>query len=106
MEINGINNYLRISQPAAQRSIARPAAESAPAAETRADKVAFSSEGSFKAQLGTYARAFAAESGKAASAERINRLKQQYQGDSCPVSGADIASAVLKYSLGAAVNVN
>ena len=100
MEINGINNYLRISQPAAQRSIVRPAAE------TRADKVAFSSEGSFKAQLGTYARAFAAESGKAASAERINRLKQQYQGDSCPVSGADIASAVLKYSLGAAVNVN
>lgn len=104
MEINAINNYLRVSPAVTSGRASRPAAEAAAtqAAETRADKVDLSSGASFKAQLGAYAKTYAAKSTEPASAERISELKRQYQGDACPVSGTDIACAVMKYSLGAA----
>lgn len=110
MDINKIQRYMNVSPALNTGRTARPAADSvsatAAASETRADKVDLSSQAGFKAQLGAYAKIYAAEASKPASPERINQLKQQYQGDACPVSGTDIASAVLKYTLGGALNVD
>lgn len=108
MDINAIQNYMRV-QPAV--TTGRPVratsdAAAAAAAETRVDKADFSSQASFKAQLGAYAKTYAASSAEPASAERITQLKAQYQGDSCPVSGTDIASAIMKYSLGGALTID
>lgn len=64
------------------------------------DTVDISSNGSFKAKLGTYSKTFEAHSKQAASQERIEELKTAYTGDNCPVSGVDIASAIAKYALG------
>ncbi len=110
MDINKIQRYMSVSPSLSTGRAARPVAESAAssaaAAETRADKVDLSSQASFKAQLGAYAKIYAAEASKPASPARINQLKQQYQGDTCPASGTDIASAVLKYTLGGALCVD
>lgn len=108
MDINAIQNYMRV-QPAAGASArpVRPVQETAAvAADSRIDKVNISSEASFRAQLGAQARTYSAKAAEPASAERISQLKAQYEGDSCPVRGADIASAIMKYSLGGALNIN
>jgi hypothetical protein len=105
MDINALQNYYRIQQP--QTGFGRVArgtgdgAARTDADTARADKVDISSEGSFKAQLAAYTKSYAAQSEKAASPEKIARLKQQYSGDACPVSGADIAGAITRYVLGA-----
>ena len=107
MDINAIQNYMRIQPAVTTGRAARPAAEAAAvSAETRSDKVNFSSEASFKAQLGTQARLYAAKVSEPVSAERISQLKAQYQGDACPVKGADIASAIMKYTLGGELTID
>lgn len=66
------------------------------------DTVAFSANASFRARLDVEVKKYAAaEMPAAASAERIASLRTQYSGDSCPVSGAEIASAVLGGVFGA-----
>ena len=107
MEINAIQNYMRVQPAVTTGRAVRPAADVAAAAETtRSDKVDFSSQASFKAQLGASAKQYAMQSTETASAERISQLKQQYQGDACPVSGTDIASAIMKYTIGGAIKVD
>jgi len=64
------------------------------------DTVEISSNGSFKAELGTYSKTFEAHSKQNASQERIDELKTAYTGDNSPVSGIDIASAIAKYTFG------
>ena len=107
MDINAIQNYMRIQPAVTTGRAVRPVAEAAQtAAETRVDKADFSSEASFKAQLGTQAKLYGTKASEPASAERISQLKAQYQGDSCPVKGADIASAIMKYTLGGALTID
>ena len=106
MDINAIQNYMRIQPSVTTGRAVRPVAEAAAASEGRVDKADFSSQASFKAQLGAVAKTYAARASEPASAERISELKQQYQGDACPVSGVDIASAIMKYSIGGEISVN
>ena len=105
MDINSLQNYYRIQQSqTGYGRVQRGANEGTVRTETdsvRSDKVDISSEGSFKAQLAAYTKSYAAQSGKGASPEKMARLKQQYSGDACPVSGADIAGAITRYVLGA-----
>ena len=106
MDINAIQNYMRIQPAVTTGRAVRPLAETAAASESRVDKADFSSQASFKAQLGSLAKTYAAQGTAPASAERISELKQQYQGDECPTSGVDIASAIMKYSIGGEISVN
>ena len=64
------------------------------------DTVDISSDGNFKAELGTYSKTFEAHSKQDASKGRIDELKTAYTGDNCPVSSSDIASAIVKYTFG------
>ncbi len=107
MDINSIQNYYRIQSTVNVGRVSRPNAEAASAesAQQRTDKIDISSEASFKSQLGTYAKVYSAQSKQAASAERVAQLKEQYQGDCCPVNGQDIASSIMQYTLGTAVSV-
>ena len=102
MEIKPIQNYYK-TQAAANSTNTKKTVEeiSAPAADTRGtDKIDISSEASFKSELGKYAKTYAAKSTEAASKERISELKQQYQGDTCPISGSDIAAKIISGILG------
>ena len=106
MEINSIQNYYR-TQAAANSTNTKKITEenSAAAAETReTDKIDISSEASFKAGLSKYAKIYSAKSSEGASSERISELKEKYQGDSCPISGSDIASKIIAGILGPSVN--
>lgn len=65
---------------------------------TEGDIVKFSPEASFRSQLSAMAKGYAAEVKEnegTVSAQRISELKAQYEGDNCPVSGYDVARAVL-----------
>jgi len=106
MEINSIQNYYR-TQAAANSTNAKKTSEenSASATETHeTDKIDISAEASFKAGLSKYAKTYSAKSSEEASSERISELKQKYQGDSCPISGSDIASKIIAGILGPGVN--
>ena len=104
MAINPIQNYYRAqaasntNQNNAKKTIEE---SSTMAADTRGtDKIDISAEASFKAELGKYAKTYAAKSSEGTSKERIAELKQQYQGDSCPISSSDIASKIIAGILG------
>lgn len=107
MDINGVQNYYRVQSSMNAYKASRPNSEAAPSesVQQRTDKIDISSEASFKSQLGVYSKACCAQSRQTASPERIAQLKEQYQGDSCPVGGRDIASSIMQYTLGAAVSV-
>ncbi|MFB0920117.1 MAG: flagellar biosynthesis anti-sigma factor FlgM [Oscillospiraceae bacterium] len=102
MEIKPIQNYYKTQATANSANTKKTVEESsAPVADTRgADKIDISAEASFKAELGKYARTYAARSTEEASTERISELKQQYQGDTCPISGSDIAAKIISGILG------
>lgn len=62
------------------------------------DTVSISSKGSFQSQINAEMKKYAnaAKEGYAISPERLEALKRQYQGDRTPVSGDDIAKAILQ----------
>ncbi|MEA4894335.1 MAG: hypothetical protein VB064_03635 [Oscillospiraceae bacterium] len=105
MEIKPIQNYIMTQASANSTNTKKPAEEAGEAAaDTRGtDKIDISSEASFKADLGKYAKIYSAKGTEKASAERITALKQQYQGDTCPISGSDIAAKIISGILGPAV---
>ena len=105
MEINSIQNYFR-TQAATNPSNTKKAVEeiNTPAADTSGtDTIDISSEASFKAELSRQAKTYAAKNNEAASSERIAELKQQYQGDVCPISGSNIAAKIIAGILGPGV---
>ncbi len=106
MEINPIQNYYRM-QTATNSTNTKKAADEPIAAATDTtrgtDTIDISSQASFKAELSKYAKTYAAKNSEGASSERIDALKQQYQGDSCPLSGSDIASRIIAGILGPGV---
>jgi len=64
-----------------------------PAAE--GDMVQISSDAAQKGKLNAFSAALFREMNSAAGPERMAQLKEQYAGDNCPVSGADIAGAIV-----------
>lgn len=61
------------------------------------DVVKISPEASFRAKLDGVAKnyATAARSNEAGQQARVESLKEKYQGDNCPVSGYDVATALM-----------
>ena len=105
MEINSIQNYYRTQAAANSTSAKKTVEESgAQTSDTRGtDTIDISAEASFKSELSKYSRTYAAKSKEAVSSERIEELKQQYQGDTCPISGSDIATKIISGILGPGV---
>lgn len=101
MEIKNIQNYYKV-QAANAQNLKRTAEENnTPAAGSRAaDTVDISAEASFKAEMSKKARANAVNGSEKTSGARIAELKQKYQGDTCPVSGSDIAKKIIDCVLG------
>lgn len=102
MEIKPIANYYKTQATANLTNTKKTIEENGvPAADKRGtDKIDISAEASFKAELGKYAKTYSAKSTEEASPERIAELKQQYEGDSCPISGSDIAAKIISGILG------
>lgn len=102
MEINSIQNFYRLQNSANTGRVKKAAEESvySPSESYGTDKINISSEASFKAELSTYAKVSATQNAQNVTAERIEKLKEDYKGDNCPVSGRDIASSILKYTFG------
>ena len=59
-----------------------------------ADVVQISADAAMKGRLSSFAAVLAKEL-QSAGADRIARLKEQYAGDSCPVSNADVAASIV-----------
>ncbi len=102
MEINSIQNtYHQINTTNISREKKAVEDSSAASNETYGtDTVEISSDGNFKSELGTYSKTFEAQSKQSTAQGRIEQLKSAYAGDNCPISSVDIASAIMKYSLG------
>lgn len=105
MEIKGIRESCRSLNTAAlsgySRMMQRTEAAQAEKSTGAQDTVTLSADASFKSFLATEVRKFsAAGETEGASAERIASLRQQYAGDSCPVSGTDVAAAMLNSVFG------
>lgn len=106
MEINSVQNYYRM-QSAATAGNTRKAADegSTSAADNRTtDVIDISAEANFKSELGKYSKIYSANSKEVTSSERIAELKQKYQGDTCPISGSDIAGKIISGILGPGAN--
>ena len=105
MEIGSIQNYYRM-QAAANPANTKKTVEdnTASTIDTRGtDTIDISSEASFKAELSKQAKTYAAKSNEEVSSQRIAELKQKYQGDTCPISGSNIASKIIAGILGPGV---
>lgn len=103
MEINSIQNYYRLQNAANTGRVKRMPEESASLTSSESygtDKVAISSEASFKAELSSFAKVYATKNKQEVSPERIEELKMAYKDDNCPVSGRDIASSIIKSTFG------
>ena len=59
-----------------------------------ADVIQISADAAFKGRISAFSAALVKEL-NAAGTERIALLKEQYAGDRCPITGADIAGAIL-----------
>ena len=105
MEINPIQNYYRMQATTNTTNTKKAVEETTtPATDTRGtDTIDISSEASFKAELSKQAKTYAANNSEEVSSERIAQLKQQYQGDTCPISGSDIAAKIIAGILGPSV---
>lgn len=105
MEINHIPNYYRLqNMPDAGRFKRTAEGNSSETFESYGkDEVAISSDASFKATLGSYAKAYASQKTQEASVEHVEELKAAYAGDNCPASGYDIAASLIKYTFGTGV---
>lgn len=77
-----------------------PTAERGSAAE--GDVVSISHEAAFRVKLEGYTKQLSAASKtyEAGQQMRVQALKEKYQGDSCPVSGYDVARALMNTVLG------
>lgn len=104
MEISSVQNFYRMQNAQQVSRVKRPAEDSAAVSAAQSyettDTVDLSADASFRSGLAASARTYAAQSTQQASPERIAALKQAYAGDATPVSGKDIAGAMLHSALG------
>ena len=104
MKINPIQNYY-MTQATTNNTKKTVDESSTQASDTRGtDTIDISAEASFKAELGKYSKTYAAKNADEVSSDRISELKQQYQGDACPISGGDIAAKIIAGILGPSAN--
>lgn len=106
MEINNIHNFYRVNSKALAGKTAHiPTGKTAKIGTPEnfhskvGDSINISSDASFKAQLGKYAKAYKAKNMEKVSPERMAQLKEQYKENNCPISSKNIAAAVIKYTL-------
>ena len=98
MEIQGIHEiYQSNSARSTARQVKKPGENPSAAADGTMDTVEISREASFRARLSAESKQYTAAARAAATvpSERLEALKLQYQGDRCPVSGMDVARAIL-----------
>lgn len=103
--INGVHEAYSMHSAMGSRPVSNKKVTEEPVQPREAgaqDQVVISPEASFRVKLEAASKqvAASAQPRESASAERISQLKAQYQGDSCPVSGADIAQAMLGRACG------
>ena len=105
MEIKPIANYYKMQTTATSINAKKPVEETgAQVTETRGtDKIDISAEANFKAELSKQSKTYAIKSNEEVSQARISELKLKYQGDSCPISGSDIAAKIISGILGPSV---
>ena len=100
MDINGIHKIYQIQSKITQSGISPKVSDSTQTTKNSQnnDKVQISSQGSFHAKLQAETKKYAAQvqHNTTLSADRIAQLKLKYQGDACPVSGEDVAKALLE----------
>ena len=66
------------------------------------DTINISPNASFQSKLDMETKKYSAlaKQSPTTSSERISQIKAQYQGDCCPISGSDVASAILNQVYG------
>lgn len=97
MEIKGLYSHYRV--PSAQTAGKAGRAGGHFAAEmkdtAKMDTVDISPDAALKGKVAAASREYAARIERGVPAERIAALRVKYQGDACPVSGAEVADAIL-----------
>ncbi|WP_099205320.1 hypothetical protein [Scatolibacter rhodanostii] len=100
MEIKGIYETYHLHSTPIRTHAPQKAEESMSVKKNtdNVDIVNISPQGSFQSKIEAAMEKYsvAAKTRAEVSAERIADLKIKYQGDSCPVSGADVAAAILQ----------
>ncbi|MCL1848376.1 MAG: hypothetical protein FWF83_01700 [Clostridiales bacterium] len=101
IDFNSLNHILNNVPAAKRKSVGQYAPQGKPepaqasAAQASAtDVVQISSDAAMKGKLSAFASTLA-KAMDDVGAERIDRLKEQYAGDKCPVSDADLAGAII-----------
>ena len=97
LEFPNLHSVTNLSRTGATRQYPvdkRDGAGAATGQAIAADVVQISADAALKSKLGAFAATLAREVG-AVSAERMALLKEQYAGDRCPVSGAEVAAAMV-----------
>ncbi len=101
MEIKSIFDASKLYQK--NNAINKPTSNSTQNPETNTsvaattDTVSFSSEASFKSNLNSVMKDYAIQSKVTESVNhsKVDELKLKYSGDNCPVSGTEIADAMI-----------
>ena len=111
MEINSIRDTHQLLAVNGARCISLKVGENTSSGNhfSGQDTLNISATASFQARLSAESKKYAsiakAESGNhTISAAELNQLKHNYQGDRCPMSGLDVAGALLNRVLGSTQN--
>ena len=101
MEIKSIHELYQLRTAKTMPRPGKKTREELAPKDTAVDTITISKEASFRAQLATATRQYAAEAQNIAGASpaRMDSLKAAYAGDQCPVSGADIWKAMAVRSM-------
>ena len=92
--VQSVTHVTRVGGPNRAATGRKDLTGSARGGSVSADVISISSDAAMKGRVGVFAAALASEIGSV-SPERIERLKLEYAGDSCPVSSKDIAESMV-----------
>ena len=100
IEVNGVSDVRQIQSAVNNNRLLGKAGANGPVSaeagkENGVDEVKISPEAAFRSQLEAASRPYTRKMAEEASAQRLESLKEKYQGDSCPVQGMDVARAML-----------
>lgn len=100
MEIKGIQDIYKVHTPSVQSTSAQKTDDASTGTRNDnigQDTISISPKGSFQNKINAEIKKYAAaaQTDTKISENRIQALKSKYYGDNCPVSGSDIASAMM-----------
>lgn len=98
IEFKGVSEYYSPAPVSTEHRAFRKAEVEQPVSGV--DVVQFSPEATLRSKLDAVAKTSRAEN--VVSSQRLAALKEQYQGDACPVSAADAARAIVSRMTGGA----